>query len=87
MMRKVREERRRKPERLEGERESLWLTVDGELDRGCLQICGATARDFAILAAARAEKQKGRGSGCPGLFIGAGAGKKRQAIMRIEEGE
>jgi hypothetical protein len=37
-------------------------------------MCGVTARDFAVLAAARSKKQKGRGRGCLGLFIGAALG-------------
>jgi hypothetical protein len=51
-----------------------------------LQVCGAPARNFAVLAVARAEKQKGRGRGCPGLFIGTGEGSKWQALIRIKRG-
>jgi hypothetical protein len=49
-----------------GKRREDWEWREGrgspdgvELVRRRLQICGATARDFTVLAAARAEKQKG----------------------------
>jgi hypothetical protein len=48
----------------------LGLTGGDEFHSGGLQIGGAPVRNFAVLAAARAEKQKGRGRGRPGLFIG-----------------
>jgi hypothetical protein len=48
----------------------LGLTGGDKFHSGGLQIGGAPVRNFAVLAAARAEKQKGRGRGHPGLFIG-----------------
>jgi hypothetical protein len=65
---RVREARQGKVERIE-ERRRTGLTVGIGIVRGSLQMCGVTARDFTVLAAARSEKQKGRGRGCLGLFI------------------
>jgi hypothetical protein len=44
------------------------------------------ARDFTVLAAARAEKQKGRGRGCPGLFIGTARDRNRQGLKELKRG-
>jgi hypothetical protein len=56
---------------MEGGQKEMAVSPGGVgIGRGYLQICGALARNFEVLAAARAEKKKGRGRGRPGLFIG-----------------
>jgi hypothetical protein len=45
-------------------------------------MCGAPARNFAVLAAVRAEKQKGRGRGRPGIFIGEAGGQNGPVLNR-----
>jgi hypothetical protein len=49
---------------------SAGFVVGAKLVRRRLQTCGATARDCAVLAAARSEKQKGRGRGVSGIYRG-----------------
>jgi hypothetical protein len=74
---------RRKPERLEGERESLWLTVDVEFDRRRLQICGATARNFNGLAALQTREGEGEHRGARGLLIGTTGSRIVLGVMGI----
>jgi hypothetical protein len=65
-----------------GQKETTVSPGGAGIGRGYLQICGAPARNFAVLAAAQAEKQKGRRTGCPGAIYRHGESLRRQGVMR-----
>jgi hypothetical protein len=66
-----------------GQKETTVSPGGAGIGRGYLQICGAPVKNFAVLAAARVEKQKGRGRGGGGGFIAAGRRRLRQGVKGI----